>query len=131
MFMIRVQHRWCRRHDGTASFGYEIVEPSMPGAHQLSFGALAIGTNVLRALCGPDFRLLQVTFAFDDPQPVLVPVVLRRPSQLRCRSHTQSISMRGGSPRRSRRRTRTFTHCWPTMCDGMLTARTNQPKTGC
>lgn len=57
-----------RRHDGTASFGYEIVEPSMPGADQLSFGALAIGTNVLRALCGPDFRLLQVTFAFDRPR---------------------------------------------------------------
>jgi AraC-like DNA-binding protein len=40
----------------------------MPGAHQLSFGALAIGTNVLRALCGPNFRLLQVTFAFDRPR---------------------------------------------------------------
>ncbi len=69
MFMIRQGATpVVRRHDGTASFGYEIVEPSMPGAHQLSFGALAIGTNVLRALCGPDFRLLQVTFAFDRPR---------------------------------------------------------------
>jgi AraC-like DNA-binding protein len=59
-----------RRHDGTASLGYEILAPATPGANQVSFGALAIGTNVLRALCGPDFRLLQVTFAFAKPRDV-------------------------------------------------------------
>jgi len=41
--------------------------PGIPGANQMTFGALAIATNILRSLCGPDFRLRQVTFAFPRP----------------------------------------------------------------
>jgi len=55
-------------HEGTACLGYEILAPAMPGANQVCFGAMAIGTNILRSLCGPDFRLLQVTFAFARPR---------------------------------------------------------------
>jgi AraC-like DNA-binding protein len=33
----------------------------------MTFGALAIATNILQSLCGPDFRLLQDTLAFPRP----------------------------------------------------------------
>jgi len=51
----------------TAYAGYEILVSGLPGANQMTFGAMAIATNILRSLCGPDFRLLQVTFAFPRP----------------------------------------------------------------
>ena len=54
--------------DDTAYVGYEILVPGIPGANQMTFGALAIATNILRSLCGADFRLRQITFAFPRPQ---------------------------------------------------------------
>jgi AraC-like DNA-binding protein len=54
--------------DDTAYVGYEILVPGIPGANQMTFGALAIATNILRSLCGADFGLRQVTFAFPRPQ---------------------------------------------------------------
>lgn len=51
----------------TAHLGYEVLMPDMPGADQVTFGALAIAANILRQLCGRDFRLLQVTIRFGAP----------------------------------------------------------------
>jgi AraC-like DNA-binding protein len=59
-----------RGSEGMASLGYEILAPTRPGADQMTFGALAIGMNVLRALCGPDFCPLQVAFTFARPRNV-------------------------------------------------------------
>lgn len=55
------------QENGTATLGYEILKPGVDGADQLTFGALAIGTNILRELCGEEFRLRQVTFAYQAP----------------------------------------------------------------
>ena len=52
----------------TAYVGYEILVSGTLGANQMTFGAVAIATNILRSLCGPDFRLRQVAFAFPRPQ---------------------------------------------------------------
>jgi len=53
-------------HD-TAVLGYEVLEPGLPGADQIAFGALAIAANLLREICGPTLRLREVTFAFRAP----------------------------------------------------------------
>jgi AraC-like DNA-binding protein len=52
---------------GTALLGYEVLAPDLPGADQITFGALAIATNLLRQLCGRDFRLLEVSFRYRTP----------------------------------------------------------------
>lgn len=55
-------------HDGaTAYVGYEVLSPELPGAEQVTFGALAIATNVMRQLCGRGFRLLQVMIRYGAP----------------------------------------------------------------
>jgi len=51
----------------TAHLGYEVLAPDLPGADQVTFGALAIATNLLRQLCGRDFRLLHVAFRYRAP----------------------------------------------------------------
>lgn len=53
--------------DDTAYLGYEVLVPGIPGADQMTFGALAIAANILRGLCGPEFRLRQVSFVFPRP----------------------------------------------------------------
>lgn len=53
--------------DAIAMLGYEVLDPGIAGAEQMSFGALAIGANILRTLCGPGFKLRAVTFAFRSP----------------------------------------------------------------
>jgi AraC-like DNA-binding protein len=53
--------------DGVAILGYEVLEPGLPGADQIAFGALAIGANILREICGAGFALREVTFAFRGP----------------------------------------------------------------
>jgi AraC-like DNA-binding protein len=53
--------------DGTALLGYEVPDPGIAGAEQMSFGALAIAANILRALCGQGFELQAVTFACRSP----------------------------------------------------------------
>jgi AraC-like DNA-binding protein len=53
--------------DAIAMLGYEVLDPGIAGAEQMSFGALAIGANILRTLCGPSFRLRAVTFAYRSP----------------------------------------------------------------
>ncbi len=47
---------------------YVIYHPEHPGARHIAEGALAIAMGVLRALCGPRWGPIEVTFARDRPQ---------------------------------------------------------------
>lgn len=58
------------REGDTAVLGYEVLTPGVPGADQMTFGALAIAANILRGLCGGDFRLREATFAWRAPKDV-------------------------------------------------------------
>ena len=53
--------------EGVAMLGYEVIDPGIAGAEQMSFGALAIAANILRTLCGPRFELRAVTFSYHRP----------------------------------------------------------------
>jgi AraC-like DNA-binding protein len=54
--------------EGAVAFlGYEVLAPAIPGADQVTFGALAIAVNILRGLCGGEFRLREVTVAYPAP----------------------------------------------------------------
>lgn len=53
--------------DGLASLGYEIYEASLEGGDQICDGALAIGMNLIRALCGRRWRPSEVLFAHRQP----------------------------------------------------------------
>ena len=55
------------REGAMAFLGYEILGPDVPGADQVTFGALAIAANILRELCGAGFRLQEVTVAYRAP----------------------------------------------------------------
>lgn len=50
------------------SFGYEIVEQGVAHADQLVLAAVAIGFNILRALCGPQWTATDVQFSFAAPR---------------------------------------------------------------
>lgn len=65
-------------HDGGAApyfhregslgvLGYEVLEPDQVGAEQIVFGAIAIAANLLREICGADFALREVNFAYRAP----------------------------------------------------------------
>ena len=56
--------------DGIAMLGYEVLDPGIAGAEQMTFGALAIGANILRTLCGPGFELRAVTFSWRSPADI-------------------------------------------------------------
>ncbi len=49
------------------ALGYEVLIPHTGGADQVVFGSIAIATNIMRELCGRDFRLRSVTFAYPPP----------------------------------------------------------------
>ena len=53
--------------DAIAMLGYEVLDPGIAGAEQMTFGALAIAANILRTLCGPAFKLRAVTFSCRSP----------------------------------------------------------------
>jgi AraC-like DNA-binding protein len=50
------------------SFGYEIVEPGVQNSDQLVLAAIAIGFNIVRTLCGPQWSATDVQFSFAEPQ---------------------------------------------------------------
>lgn len=62
--MITLEH-----HGGSVSFGYAIVEPGVQSADQLIAAAVAIGFNILRALCGPQWQPTDVYFSLAAPPP--------------------------------------------------------------
>jgi AraC-like DNA-binding protein len=53
--------------DAVASLGYEIYQTNVEGIDQLSVGAMAIATNILRSLCGRSWRPSEVLFAHSPP----------------------------------------------------------------
>ena len=56
----------CREH--IVSLGYDVVEPGIRHTEQLAAAAIAIGFNILRALCGPQWQPHDVQFSFAAPR---------------------------------------------------------------
>jgi hypothetical protein len=56
----------CREH--IVSLGYDVVEPGIRHTEQLAAAAVAIGFNILRALCGPQWQPHGVQFSFAAPR---------------------------------------------------------------
>lgn len=66
--------QWLSVEGATATIGYEVTEPGVAAAEQIQDAAVAIGMNILRRLCGPDFTPIEVTLARrppGDPAPYL------------------------------------------------------------
>ena len=55
---------------GTAMLGFEIHEPQVKATEQVGAGAVAVLFNVLRKLCGPDWKPVEVRFAHRRPEVV-------------------------------------------------------------
>jgi AraC-like DNA-binding protein len=51
----------------TARFGYTIYQRNVESADQIYDGAMALCTNILRALCGPGWRPTEIAFARPAP----------------------------------------------------------------
>ena len=56
----------CR--ENLVSLGYDVVEPGLEHTGQLAAAAIAIGFNILRALCGPQWQPHDVQFSFAAPR---------------------------------------------------------------
>jgi len=56
----------CR--ENIVSLGYDIVEPGLEHTGQLAAAAIAIGFNILRSLCGPQWQPHDVQFSFAAPR---------------------------------------------------------------
>ena len=54
-------------HGGSVSFGYAVLEPGVQHVEQLIAAAVAIGYNILRALCGPQWQPTDVHFSLATP----------------------------------------------------------------
>lgn len=54
----------------SAMFTYEIHEPGLEGIDQVGDGAVAVMHNIMRALCGPDWRPTEAWFAHRRPADV-------------------------------------------------------------
>lgn len=52
---------------GQAMLGYVIYQPGVESPEQISDGALAVGMNIMRALCGPDWVPDEVLLPRDPP----------------------------------------------------------------
>jgi AraC-like DNA-binding protein len=55
---------------GTAMFTYEIHEPGVVAIDQVGDGAVAVMHNIMRGLCGPDWRPTEAWFAHRMPADV-------------------------------------------------------------
>lgn len=56
--------------DEVARLGFDIYMPQVEGQDQIYDGAIALYTNILRALCGPGWRPTEVDFAHGDPADI-------------------------------------------------------------
>jgi AraC-like DNA-binding protein len=56
----------CR--ESIVSLGYDVVEPGLEHTGQLAATAIAIGFNILRSLCGPQWQPHDVRFSFAAPR---------------------------------------------------------------
>jgi AraC-like DNA-binding protein len=57
-------------HDRSAMLGYGIHLPHVEATDQTADGAVAVIFNILRTLCGPEWRPLEVLFAHRRPEDV-------------------------------------------------------------
>lgn len=53
--------------DDLATFRYDILQPDIEGVDQLGEGAVAIMFNVMRSLCGSDWRAIEIRLAHRAP----------------------------------------------------------------
>ena len=56
-----------RTENGFAFLSYTILDPLLAGAEQIADGAIATGLNIMRALCGADWRPSEVLLAHRAP----------------------------------------------------------------
>jgi AraC-like DNA-binding protein len=54
----------------TAMLGYAVYQPRMEAVDQITDGALAVQFNIMRELCGPDWKATEVLFAHRKPKDV-------------------------------------------------------------
>lgn len=54
--------------EGRAVLGYEIHEPDIEGREQLEDAAMAVGCNILRSLCGANWKPLEAGFTHPKPK---------------------------------------------------------------
>ena len=52
------------------TLGYEIYQPHVEATDQIGDAAVAVAFNIMRALCGPDWKPVQVRFAHRKPKDV-------------------------------------------------------------
>jgi AraC-like DNA-binding protein len=52
----------------TATWTWEIYQPGVEAVDQVGDGALAVMFNILRELCGPDWKPIEVRFAHREPE---------------------------------------------------------------
>ena len=57
-------------HGNFAFLGYEIHQPGVEATDQAGDGAMAMFFNVMRKLCGPEWKLVEVWFAHRRPEDV-------------------------------------------------------------
>jgi AraC-like DNA-binding protein len=56
--------------DRNATLGYAIYEPHVEATDQIGAGAAAMRVNILRTLCGPDWKPVEIQFAHRRPENV-------------------------------------------------------------
>ncbi|SBT03490.1 DNA-binding domain-containing protein, AraC-type [Candidatus Accumulibacter aalborgensis] len=56
--------------DETSLLGYQIYHRGVEGSDQISDGAMAIGWNIMRTLCGPEWLPAEIHFRHDRPEDV-------------------------------------------------------------
>jgi AraC-like DNA-binding protein len=56
--------------DGSAILGYAAYQARIEAADQVGDGAMAMGLNIMRELCGPEWKPTEVLFAHREPEDV-------------------------------------------------------------
>jgi AraC-like DNA-binding protein len=56
--------------DRNATLGYAIYQPQVEATDQIGAGAVAMLFNILRTLCGPDWKPVEIQFAHRKPENV-------------------------------------------------------------
>ena len=59
-----------KEEDGSCLLVYEIYQHGMEAVEQIVDGAMAVGLNLMRSLCGPDWLADEILFRRDTPEDV-------------------------------------------------------------
>jgi len=57
-------------HGNTAMLSYDIYQPQVDAVDQIGDGAVAMMFNILRKLCGPEWKAIEARFAHREPEDV-------------------------------------------------------------